>query len=295
MYFFWLIFGFSIGCVIPLANIAYLQSGLGELYFGRTRMYGTIGFLFPNVILIFLDIPAYLLIRYASLLFLISLVPVLKIPHRIISSGKSFQFSQVLKVIKSKMFISFLLIIFVFNLNFSTAENIISNYISRLEFSLKPFINVELASVPFAWVLGTSLEIIFLYFSPFLAKNFNILIFIAISLIAGILRFIPILWTSSVLFILLLQSLHGLHFAPANVGALLYIKQKTPEQILATTQGIYLFAGRAAGIGIGSYIMALFAVEFLYNEVFALSGIFGVIGLAILFLHYRIFKNIVKF
>jgi len=285
----WCLLTFSIGGTIPLVDVLFMQSGNDPLFFGHFRLYGTLGFLVVNIPLLFLSLNSYVYMSYAFIFFLISSIIILFLPVKRNpreSEKSAAHWSQMIKLLRSPLMIFFLLMMFFFFIGYSSAEYVISSYLSNINFIMQP--------IPFIWIIGTLVEIIFFIYSPYLIKKNGIMPLLSAGFAAGTLRNF-ILW----MFIpgggvLIWQFLHGIQFSGGYMGSLLFLEKKTHPRRLATAQAMYLILARSTGTGLGAYFLGNLASENKYDMVFLLAflGSFTALLMFFFFKNYQLkFKN----
>lgn len=293
----WFFFGLGMGGVVPLMNVAFLQSGNKAHRFGRVRLFGTLGFLLPNILLTFLVTSNALSLQLAAIFYLLSLTALFYIPrHRVINEnhpGSTISIPAMLRYMRSKVFVLFLLIMFFFFFGFAPAEYIIGNYIDHIPVAL--FNSIEVEAVPFSWFIATVIEIGFFYISEPLLRKHSAIAIVGIGLGAGMVRHLALIVMQPDAGIVWMQGLHGLHFSPGYLGSLLFIEEKAWSRHLATAQALLVIAGRAMGTGIGGYILGNMAANGEYNMVFSISLAASAMGAAMLIFYTRYQKRFKHF
>jgi len=284
---------FCMGGIIPLVNISYIQNGHSTDFFGRTRLYGTLGFAIPNFFLLFIHTSPGVIIKISSFFILISALILFKLPRgrqHHISGRNHITIAHVAELLSSPVFLIFMLINLVFYFGYSTTEFVISNYVGKIPFYFQP--------VPMIWLLGTSVEIIFFYISPSIVRRVGSLYIIAGGLLAGVLRFAILANVNlSAEVIIYSQGLHGIQFAGTYLGSLLYLKEKTSPQRLATAQALFLMFARSLGTAAGGYFLGNIASENNYSLLFALAALSGIISFVFLLIfskYEKKYKHFVK-
>jgi len=290
--FFWPAVTFAVGGIIPLIDVFFLQSDNDPVYFGHSRLYGTAGFLSANIPFLFLKIDPSEIMKFSFVFilassFLLYFFPEKRKPRQ--SEKASVHLDQFYKIIKSKLMLFFLIMMFFFFFGYSTAEYIISAYLADVDFIVSP--------IPFIWIIGTSVEIIFFMVSPLIIKKKGIMAILGFGLIAGAVRNF-ILWALSPGFLVLIsQFLHGVQFSGGYMGSLLFLEKKTHPRRLATAQAIYLIFSRSLGAGAGAYFLGNLASEKEFKSVFLIAAIFSFISFLIFWFfrfYQRKYKNFVE-
>jgi len=280
------LFMFSIGGIISLMNVSYLQNGFESRNFGRVRLFGTAGFALPNGILMFIHITPSTALRLSAGFFLMSTLALLTLP-----SGRDIQFQagekitwrRMRKLSTSSLFSFFIIILFFFFFGFSAAEYIVSDYIKNFLFVLDP--------VAFSWLIGTLVEIVVFFVSPFILNRYGPVFLIGISLFAGILRMLILACSSNQLIILFSQSLHGIQFSGAYLGSLIYLKEKAHPQRLGSAQALFTSYSRGMGTGTGAYILGNIAGGGNFQTAFLIAAAVLSVSLILLLVFSRVEKK----
>lgn len=272
--------------VLPLVNISFLQNRRDAHFYGHTRLFGTLGFLLPNLLFSFIPIERPLLIQLSGVFFLLSLaiLPFLPSSRPIEHDSDAISLREMRRLLHSPIFLFFLILMFIYFFQYSPAEYIISNFIVAQSGTMPDFLPDP---VSLAWMLGTGIEILFFLASPWIISLRGELFLIIISFIAGIARYAFILLFPGGIALVLIQSLHGLHFGPAYVGSVLYVKHKAHPQRLGTAQALLLVVSRALGTGLGGFTLGNLANRGYTTEVFWVSLVSAMFGLLVLILYMR--------
>lgn len=244
-------FSFLTGIIIPLTSVAYLQSGNKAELFGKVRLYGSIGFCLVNLFLVFYPVPFKTLFFIAGILFLVGCLPQLLLPKFRKIEGKSSPMpfkSQLLLTFSSSRYLFFISFVFLFFYLFSVQKFLVSARISRDLF------NPGIDYVSLFWSIGTFLEALFFYFSPYLLKVISAtgLFFGAFLLTAIRYYFSVVFWDESAFFVAA-QVIHGLQFGALHLGSILMLEKNVPGKVLGTAQAGVSVIGRSLGGSIGVY------------------------------------------
>lgn len=282
---FWGIYGFFLGGILPLMNVSFMQSGLDPFMFGRTRLFGTVGFMVINIIFMPFDIPRKYMLIAAGVLFMVSILPVFFLPKGRNTLEKSehgvIRFIDIIYLLKMPGFIIFLMVMFLFYFQFSPAEYIISEYIDRFSFAtVIPEFHIE--TLPAVWFLGTFIEIGFFFISPWLIQKYGVYVTISFSFIAGVIRHASLGIFPLGLGIVMMQMLHGVHFSPAYLGSILFMEKNISPFRLATGQALTLIVARGFGAGIGGFILGNIAGSGDFQTVFLYSTVASLLGLLLI-------------
>lgn len=283
-------YGFFIGGILPLMSVSYLQSGLKSDRFGRIRLFGTLGFMVVNLILIPMVVPRKHLILLAGILFIVSIIPTFFLPAgRTIRNAERKRISPeyLLYLIKNPAFLLFLMVMFLFYFQFTPAEYIISEYIDAFSFdSLLALGHIE--TIPAIWFLGTMLEIGFFWISPWLIEKLGIYPVIMMTFFFGIIRYASLSIFPLGFFVVVMQIIHGVHFSPAYLGSIFYLEKNISPYRLATAQAVQLVISRGLGAGLGIFFLGNLAGMGGFRLVFLISMLASALGLILVFLLQRV-------
>ena len=245
------VFSFLTGVIIPLTSVAYLQSGNEAELFGKVRLYGSLGFCMVNLFLVFYPVSFKTLFFIAGILFLIGCLPQFLLPKYRIIEGKSSPLSfksQLLLTFSSSRYLLFISFVFLFFYVFSVQKFLVSARISRDLF------NPELDYVSLFWSIGTFLEALFLYFSPYLLKIISATgLFFGAFLLTVIRYFFSVVFWDEPVFFVATQVMHGLQFGALHLGSILMLEKNLPGKVLGTAQAGVSLVGRSLGGSIGVY------------------------------------------
>ena len=139
--------------------------------------------------------------------------------------------------------------------------------------------------IGFLWAIGVFVEILLFMYSGRVLAAVGTVNLIWLAALAAIIRwtitaFNPPLWA-----LFMVQTLHGLTFGAAHLGAVHFISEAIPEEMSGTAQGLY--AAFAAGIAMGAAILvsgplyqALGSHAYLVMAGIAVVSLAGAAGLA---------------
>ena len=286
----WALFTASMGGIMPLINVAYLQSGCNPNQFGLVRMSGTIGFMVPNALIAFTDLPGKIVSNNyflpASILLLISTIFAFLVPRdRTIEEREprvAVDLHGALSLVRSKQFIIFLLVMLIFYIGFSTSEYVITDFLSRIPFYFDP--------VGFSWLIGPGLEVVFFIFSPWLLNRFGSVQILQIAFLASIARYGGMLLLPYGPALVYLQVLHGIHFSPAHLGYVIHLKERSPPRLLGTANALFLVFSRSLGLGVGAYFFGNMARSGHFDYAFFGAAIAGLVGFILLRIYIHLDK-----
>lgn len=280
------LFMFGMGGIISLMNVSYLQNGFESNLLGRVRLFGTLGFALSNAVLMFVKMAPSTAIKISSWFFILSTTALYLLPP-----GRDITFhvheqvswARLRKLSSSPFFLFFIFIMFLFFFSFSAAEYLVSDYIKNFSFLVEP--------VPFAWLIGTLVEIVLFFISPFILTNYGAVFLMGMSFVAGILRLFILAWFSREDVILFSQLLHGIQFSGAYLGSLIYIKEKAHPQRLGSAQALFGAYSRALGTGGGAFILGNIAGGGHFTAAFEIAAWVALLGLMLLLWFSRIEKK----
>lgn len=286
----WSAFMFALGGIIPLINISYLQNGLNDRFFGRIRLYGTLGFTLPNGWLMMSYFSPKEAIYFGALATLASagFLFLLPLGRAIPEKGLSpITLKKVHQLLTSSLFIFFLVLMFLFFFNFSVAEYVVSEYVRPTKFVVDP--------VAFIWFLGTMVEVGFFVVSPGILHKQGPLGLISWGFGASFLRYLLLFTLAPGTALLFAQGLHGIQFSGSHLGALIYLKDKTSPERLATAQALMTTFSKATGAGIGAFLLGNIAGNKEFSSVFLIASLTSACGIILLLLFMRFQKKYTHF
>ena len=259
------ILGVCLSLILPYIEIIALKD-LGKEKYGKSRLFGSIGFMIIALVLAkFLSEP-YIALHYyliSNILTVALALLLLKhdVSHEEQISNKSFSFIK---------YWPFWLSLFFMQMSFGAFYNFFTIYGTSNGISLE--------TVSYLWSFGVICEIIMLYFqAPLLKKNLkNIILFcLFITSFRWILLF---LFPSSIEITYFSQSLHAFSFGLYHSSIVMYLYTLYENKKLAQ-QFMY-----GVAYGLGGFAGALLA-GYLYGEyLFLFSSIFSLLALFFMYL-----------
>lgn len=283
---FFSLFMFATGGILSLMNVSYLQNGFESNLFGRVRLFGTLGFALSNAVLMFVKITPSAAIKISSGFFIMSTFALYLLPPgRDIAFHVHEQISwaRIRRLSTSPLFLLFIIVMLLFYFSFSAAEYLVSDYIKTFTFPVEP--------VPFAWLIGTLVEIVLFFLSPFLLKKYGAIFLIGLSFAAGAVRLFLLTFVTSEAIVLFSQGLHGIQFSGAYLGALIYLKEKAHPQRLGSAQALYTTYSRCLGTGSGAFLLGNIAGSGNFPLAFEIAAWASVAGLFLLVWFFRVSKH----
>jgi PPP family 3-phenylpropionic acid transporter len=273
--------------IIPLTDSAALESVKYEnqYSYGKIRVWGTIGFLFSNLVLSkiieFKGLESIFVIT--AILMLISLIlPILMKKNEIKIETTHLKISE-LKIFLSLGFI----LIFIANVLVEIGNTAIYGfytlYLSSLD--LSKYIGI-------AWGIGVIIEIPVYLFSKNIINKVGIKKIILLGLLAHIIKFIGISLIKEPKFfkwIFLIQIAHGIFFGSYYAGLVNLIDIKTPVFLKNSGQSIFITATYGVGAILGFYINGLITDKYDFSVMFIGNAVLLIIA-GILFKYVNIKK-----
>lgn len=107
------------------------------------------------------------------------------------------------------------------------------------------------SQISMLWSVGVVAEILLFWGSVFLVRKFGPGGLMALGAAGGVIRWVGLGLTTDYELMLVFQSLHGLTFGAAHLGAMTYLQQHVPTSSSATGQALY----SALGMGMAMAIM----------------------------------------
>jgi MFS transporter, PPP family, 3-phenylpropionic acid transporter len=251
--------------ILPYLEVTAIKS-LGKEKYGKSRLYGSIGFMVISLVLArFLTKPDiaihyYLVVIILTVVFAISLLKY-DVEHKNEIGDEPFSFLK---------YWPFWLSLFFMQISFGGFYNFFTIYETAHGISL------EMTS--YLWSFGVICEIIMLYFQGPLLKN-NLLTIIKFCVGITILRwYLLYLYPDSLTITFLTQSIHAFSFGLYHSAVIIYLYTLYENKKLAQ-QFMY---GVAYGLGgfVGAFVAGAVYGEFL----FVYSALFALISFLALFL-----------
>ena len=106
------------------------------------------------------------------------------------------------------------------------------------------------SQISMLWSIGVVAEILLFWASVFLVRNFGPGGLMALGAAGGVIRWIGLGLTTDYELLLVFQSLHGLTFGAAHLGAMTYLQRHVPTSSSATGQALYSALGMGMAIAI---------------------------------------------
>jgi len=262
-----LIIGAAAGLILPYIE-TYAMDHLGKKRFGKSRLYGSIGFMLIGIILA-RDLENYNVgLNYYFIFVFIMLIFGFSITY------KNDDFKHKEKNSNDEKFelkkVAFLWIsLFFMQISFGAFYNFFTIYETQRGISLE--------TVSYLWAFGVICEILFFYFQAPLLK-FNLLKILKISVFITIIRWLLLFFFPESLTIsFIAQSFHAISFALHHTVAISFLYSTYQNKKLAG-QFYYGFS-----FGLGGFVGALLAGYFYGDYLYLYAAFMAFLSFIILF------------
>ncbi|GMT49004.1 MAG: 3-phenylpropionic acid transporter [bacterium] len=252
--------------ILPLVDsttLGYVMNKGGD--YGKIRLWGSIGFVFGTFIVGFLlsykDLfPMDTILYVISFFLFLSYLSSLKIPVKV-APKKNIHFREILKSLKSKVLILFLLTSFLHILGMAAYHSFFGLYI--LDNSNYKTIHLGLFTIP-----SILSEIVLLHYSSSILKRFSPYHLLSVAFLATIFRWLSLYFFQDIIPIVLSQLIHALSWGLFFVTSIRYIDYHFKDRL--RTSGITLFSTLVFGLGnaLGYYIAGAISQKYSYNDLF---------------------------
>ncbi len=226
-----------------------------EKQFPWIRLWGTIAWVLVTVLVSFLEwedqvFPLYMAAGFSLLLglYAITLPPTPPLPS---ATGKLSIFShEILKFIKVKYILVFLLCMIGIRFSTSFYYSFVNPYLNE--------IGIQYAAAKMS--LGQVAEILIMMVIPFLLTRWNIKSILTIGILVWGFRYFLLKWGGHMgwewlIYVAIL--LHGVAFCFSTLAAQIYIDRLFPETLRNTAQGLFTMVTMGAGVVVGSWAAGL--------------------------------------
>jgi PPP family 3-phenylpropionic acid transporter len=258
------ILGVCLSLILPYLEVTAI-SNLGKEKYGKSRLYGSIGFMLISLVLAkFLSEPYialhyYLVVNILTVLFALLLLR-FDVEHRISEVKESFSFFK---------YWPFWLSLFFMQMSFGGFYNFFTIYETAHGISLE--------MISYLWSFGVICEILMLYFQAPLFKN-NLLTIIKFCVAITSIRWLLLyLYPDSLGITFLTQSLHAFSFGLYHSSVIIYLYTLYENKKLAQ-QFMY-----GVAYGLGGFVGALVAGAVYGEYLFIYSALFSLISFVALY------------
>jgi len=255
------ILGSVLSLILPYLEVTAIKS-LGKNKYGRSRLYGSIGFALISLVLgrflsqPFITLHYYLTINILTVVFAFLLLKHDNVEHRQKQSNKPFSLLKHFNLWASMFFMQ---------LSFGPFYNFFTIYETQHQVSLE--------IISYMWSFGVVCEIVLLYFQAPLLKR-NLLNVIRFSLAVTILRwFLLFAYPNNIYITFFTQSIHAFSFGLYHSALIMYLYTLYDNKKLAQ-QFMYGIA-----YGLGGFLGALIAGLLYGDYLFLYSALFTFIAL----------------
>jgi PPP family 3-phenylpropionic acid transporter len=262
-----LIIGASLGLILPFIE-TYAMEYLKKEKFGRSRLFGSIGFMLTGIVLA-RELDSYLVGLNFYLFFVI-----LVLLFGFLITHKNSDFKRVKNSSNNEHFdlkkATYLwLSLFFMQISFGAFYNFFTIYETQKGISLE--------TTSYLWAFGVICEIVFFYFQAPLLKR-NLVLILKIAVFSTVIRWLLLfLFPSSLFFSFSSQSLHALSFALHHTVALSLLYSLYENKKLAA-QFYYGFS-----FGLGGFFGSLIAGYFYGDYLYLYASIVAFISFLVLF------------
>ncbi len=260
------ILGAGLSLILPYLEITAIKN-LGKERYGKSRLYGSIGFALISLVLgqvlthSFIALHYYFVLNILTVIFAFLLLEFDDISHDEKISKKSFSFLK---------HWSFWASLFFMQLSFGAFYNFFTIYETAHGISL------EMTS--YLWSFGVLCEIILLYIQAPLLKR-NLLNLIKFSVAISILRwFLIYMFPDNLTITFMTQSIHAFSFGLYHSAVIMYLYTLYENKKLAQ-QFMY-----GVAYGLGGFLGAIIAGKLYGEYLFLYSALFSLISLLFLYM-----------
>lgn len=246
-----LVFTFFWSTVLPLIEATTLeQASAGRIDYGRSRMWGSIGFIIMSVSIG--PVLDRLGIRFAlwAILACLSLGSVATLLAPRPQGERPRRSGSLINFLRRPGVRLFFLVGFLCQLSHATMYNFLSIHLAAEGFSNE--------AIGFLWAFGVICEVPVIRWSSALLGRFDRMHLITFSLFVGALRWLITALTTSYPLLLLAQGMHAVTFALFHVAAVTHTFSIVPHNLRARGQTIYSALSFGAGLSVGMLLSGSF-------------------------------------
>ena len=260
------VLGVCLSVVLPYIEIIALKS-LGKDKYGRSRLFGSIGFMLVALVLAkflttpFVALHYYLIATIITVIFSFSLLQYDETEHNVLDIDQKFSIFK---------YWAFWLSLFLMQVSFGGFYNFFTIYETSH--------NISLEVTSYLWAFGVICEIIMLYWQGGILK-YNLINIIKFSIAITSIRWLLLyLFPDNLIIAFASQSIHAFSFGLYHSAVIIYLYTLYSNKQLAQQ---FMFG---IAYGLGGFVGALIA-GLVYGEyLFLYSSIIG--GLAFVSLHW---------
>ena len=256
--------GVCLSLILPYLEVTAIST-LGKEKYGKSRLFGSIGFMIISLVLAkfltqpYIAIHYYLILNILTVIFAISLLKY-DVEHKMKQSSEPFSFLK---------YWSFWMSLFFMQISFGAFYNFFTIYETQHGMSL------EMTS--YLWSFGVICEILMLYFQAPLLKN-NLLTIIKFCVTITTLRWVLLyLYPDSLGVTFFTQSIHAFSFGLYHSSVIIYLYSLYENKKLAQ-QFMY-----GVAYGLGGFVGAIVAGAVYGEFLFIFSALFSLLSLISLY------------
>lgn len=260
------ILGASLSLILPYLEVTAIKV-LGKERYGKSRLYGSIGFTAIALLLgqflthPYIALHYYLAVNILTVIFALLLLKYDDVEHTNIPNEESFSFFK---------YWPFWASLFFMQMSFGGFYNFFTIYETEHGISL------EMTS--YLWSFGVVCEILMLYFQAPILKN-NLLTVIKFCVAITVLRwYLLYLYPDTLSITFLAQSIHAFSFGLYHSAVIIYLFSLYENKKLAQ-QFMY-----GVAYGLGGFLGAIIAGKLYGDYLFVYSAIFSLLSLLFLFI-----------
>lgn len=237
------------GPVLPVGeNLCLLTIRARGLEYGFLRSWGSVAFIVVVTAAGFWlegassDHVAYMLLGGLALIFVaVCFLPDLRSPPRG-DAGRKFASAPAWALLRDRRF-QLLLLAAAANMSAHAALNGYSTIYWKAA-------GISESQISMLWSIGVVAEILLFWGSAMFVRRFGPGGLMALGAAGGVIRWIGLGMTTDFYALLAFQSLHGLTFGAAHLGAMTYLQRHVPTDSSATGQALYSALGMGLAISI---------------------------------------------
>ena len=245
------LFGIGLSLILPYIELISLQT-IGKERYGRSRLFGSIGFMAVALVLVRFFGEAKTSLMYLFFMIIATVMfgyYVVKHTHvKEETSGIQTRNKPFSLLHEWKLWIGFMLM----QMSFGAYYNFFTIYETAHGIDMKMTINL--------WSFGVLIEIVMLFFQGKILKEERLLSLIQIGVFSAVIRWLMLFWfADELLVVFAAQALHALSFALFHSASISYLFHRYENKALAQQ----LFLG--VSYGLGALLGALLA-GFVYDR-----------------------------
>ncbi len=263
------------GPVLPVGeNLCLLTIRARGLSYGRLRAWGSVAFIVVVtgagywLEMASADHVIYMLIGgWLLILMSVAFLPDLRSPPRG-KADRRFRAAPAWSLLRNPTFILLLA---------SAAANMSSHAVLNA-FSSIHWIDAGISesSIGYLWSIGVLAEIILFWMSAPIVARLGPGWLMALGAAGGVVRWIGLVWTTDFSALLIFQTLHGLTFGAAHLGAMTYLQRYIPADSSATGQALYSALGMGAAMALMQPVAGWLYAESGGGAFYAMAGLAAV-------------------